>query len=344
MARKTNMLVLGAWCALLVASTAPCLAQRQPHTFFRDTIKFTDAEISKIDQGQVVTKKIDDENKYGLLVVGAVYINATIDEFAEVFRDFESLEKERVYQIVKGFGNPPKLSDFDRLALTNKDIDELEDCKPGDCEIQIRDFDAIKDIDWKSNDRYDNINRMVRKRVFDGMELYGEGGLKSLGSYRDRKKPLNLYEATKAMLDRSSLVPRDRAPEIYDHLIDYPASKKEGAEDIFYWEKIDFGQEPTFRVNHATLFPGGAGAVKYVAVIKQLFSSRYMRVAAQLFYCVPDTQNPNRPGFYLIEVNDSQLPDFGGFKLAIVKRIAGSTATEATTDALTIYHRKLSSR
>jgi hypothetical protein len=113
-----------------------------------------------------------------------------------------------------------------------------------------------------------------------------------------------------------------------------------GAEDIFYWEDIDFGQGPVIRVNHVSLFPKGFGAVKFVAANKQLFSSKYIRVALQMFYCVPDTQDPKKPGFYLIEMNDSRLPDFGGIKLSIVRRIAGSTSVAGTRDTLGIFQRR----
>ena len=120
---------------------------------------------------------------------------------------------------------------------------------------------------------------------------------------------------TKNMIDSSYYLPPDRAGGIYRHVIDYPNGKLAGAEDYFYWEKINFGQEPTARINHVTIFPNGYGFVKLLIVNKQLYASRYIRVALQMFYCIPDSENPSKPGFYLLEVNDSRLPDFGGLKL-----------------------------
>jgi hypothetical protein len=60
-----------------------------------------------------------------------------------------------------------------------------------------------------------------------------------------------------------------------------------------------------------------------------------------MFYCVPDTQNPNKPGFFLIEMNDSQMPDFGGLKLSIVRKVATGKAVEGTTNTLALYKRVL---
>jgi hypothetical protein len=181
----------------------------------------------------------------------------------------------------------------------------------------------------------------MRERLYQGMTQYLSGGLKALGSYRDRSKPLNLYQATKEMVDSSYYLPQDRAGGIYRHVTEYPAGKLAGAEDVFYWEKIDFGQEPTVRLNHVSIFPGGAGVVKLVVANKQLYASRYMRVALQLFYCVPDTANPNKPGFYLVEMNDSRLPDFGSLKLAVVRSVATGKAVEGTRDTLEIYQKRL---
>ena len=320
--------------------------QAQPRTFFKDRIRLADAEIQKIQQGQVVTKVLESgDTKYGMLVFGAVYVNAPVSRFASIVKDFPALLQNKVYLKVQEFsliGAPPKPADFAALTLEKKDIDELQTCKPGDCDIQIINVEDLqKRVDWKSPNRYEQANQIVREKLLQGMITYEKEGLKGLGSYKDRKQPMSLYEATKKMLEESYHLPKDKAASIYNHVTEYPQGKMAGAEDHFYWEKIDFGQEPTIRVNHVTMFPQGAGAVKFLAVNKQLYASRYMRVAVQTFYCVPDTEKSDA-GFYLIEMNDSRLPDFGGIKLGIVRKVATGKATDATRDALQMYQRMLS--
>lgn len=46
-------------------------------------------------------------------------------------------------------------------------------------------------------------------------------------------------------------------------------------------------------------------------------------------------------GFYLIEMNDSRLPDFGGIKLGIVKKVETGKGVESTQDILNLYHKRL---
>jgi len=338
--------ILGITALVVGVGTTLVCGQPQPRTFFKERVKLSDSEIQTIEQGQVVTKVLESGDlKYGMLVFGAVYVNAPVQQFAKAVRDVNQLTKNKVYLAVQTFspnGAAPKVSDFDHLELERKDVDQLEHCKPGDCDIQIiRVEDLQKQVDWKSKDKYNQVNMVVRQRVCDGMALYMKGGLKAIGAYRDRTKPLNLSEATQSMIDLSYYLPKDKAGGVYRHVVDYPEGKLAGAEDIFYWEKIDFGQEPTIRVNHVTVFPQGVGAVKLLVSNKQLYASRYMRVALQMFYCVPDTQNPNKPGFFLIEMNDSRLPDFGGIKLGVVRKIATGKAVDGTRDTLQMYQRRL---
>jgi hypothetical protein len=334
------------WVAVLSLAVAmPVYAQRQPHMFLKNNIKLTDAEIQKIGQGQVVTKVLESADKNGMLVFGAVYVNGSIQKFAEVYRDVQKLQGEKVYLAVQEFsksGTPVKLSDFDRLELDKADIDALQHCKPGDCDLQI--FSQIEEtqklVDWKSPDKYTKVNQVVRRRFFDEMSRYQKGGLKEFGSYRDRGTPFSLYQSMKDMVDHAYYLPKDKALDIYGHVVEYPQAKMKGAEDIFYWEKIDFGQGPVIRVNHVSLFPAGFGAAKLIGANKQLFASKYMRAALQMYYCVPDTQAPNKPGFYLITMSDSRLPDFGGLKLSIVRKIATSSAVAGARDTLQIYQRR----
>jgi hypothetical protein len=331
-----------------LGATVAC-AQRQPETFFKNRIGLSDSDIQKMDQGQVVTKVLESgDKKYGILVFGGVYINTTIEHFAESYRDVKKLLEDKVYLDVQAFnevGSPPKLSDFDRLALGRKDIDAMQKCKPNDCDLQVFDVMAFqKQINWNASDKYDQVNKLFRQRVYDGVTKYIAGGLRAFGSYTDRDKPFNLYQNMQSMLDSSYYLPKDKSGGIYQHVLDYPDGKLPGALDFFYWEDIDFGQGPTIRVNRVSMFPKGVGVIKYVVTNEQLYASRYIRIALQVFYCVPDTQNPGKPGFYLIEMNDSRLPDFGGIKLGVVRKIATGKGVQSTQDILSLYNKRLSGK
>jgi hypothetical protein len=338
------VLILG-----LVFGASVVCAQRQPETFFKNRIGLSNSDIQKMDQGQVVTKVLESgDKKYGILVFGGVYVNTSIEKFAASYRDVKGLLEDKVYLAVQAFnevGSPPKLSDFDRLSFSRKDIDAIQKCKPNDCDLQVFDVTAFqKQINWNAPDKYDQVNKVFRQRVYDGVTKYISGGLKAFGSYTDRDKPFNLYQNMQSMLDTSYYLPKDKSGGIYQHVLEYPEGTLPGALDFFYWENIDFGQGPTIRVNRVSMFPKGVGVVKYVVTNEQLYASRYIRLALQVFYCVPDTQNPGKPGFYLIEMNDSRMPDYGGIKLSIVRKVATEKGVQSTQDILTLYNKRLSGK
>ena len=186
-------------CLVLWLSPALIRGQPQPRTFFKNHIKLEDCEVQQIEQGQVVTKVLESADKtHGLLVFGAVYIDAPVARFATAVRDIQGLLQNKIYLAVQEFspnGAPPKLSDFDRIALERKDVDELRTCKPGNCNVRVINVtDLQKRVDWESKDRDDQVNRLVRQNIYDGMTTYLKNGLKGLGRYRDRRQPLHLYE------------------------------------------------------------------------------------------------------------------------------------------------------
>lgn len=344
----SSVLQAGIFASAIFLGAADVCAQRQPEVFFKDKIELSDKEIQKMDQGRVVTKVLASaDKKYGVLVFGGVYINATIEQFAASYRDVKTLLEDRVYLDVHEFdaAGPTALSDFDHLSFDHKDIDALQKCKPHHCDLQVFDVDPFKNqINWNSNEKYEQFNKLARKRIYEGMKRYMSGGLRALGSYTDRENPFNLYENMKSMLDASYYLPPDKAGSIYQHVLDYPDRKVPGAIDFFYWEDIDFGEGPTIRVNHVSMFPEGVGVAKYVVTNQQLYASRFIRIALQVFYCVPDTLNPNKAGFYLIEMNDSRIPDFGGLKLSVVRKIAIEKGVGSTRDILTLYLRRLTGK
>jgi len=335
-----GVLVLGLCFGAPVAHS-----QRQPETFFKTRIGLSGSDIQKMEQGHVVTKVLESaDKKYGVLVFGGVYINASMEQFATSYRDVKTLLEDKVYRDVEELNaaGPPALSDFDRLSFDRKDIDTIQNCKPRRCDLQVFDVTSFqKQINWNSKDRYDQFNKFARRRICEGLSKYMSGGLKALGSYTDHEKPFNLYENMKSMLDASYYLPRDESGGIYQHVLDYPEGKVSGAIDFFYWEDIDFGEGPTIRVNRVSMFPGGIGDAKYVITNEQLYASRFIRIALQVFYCVPDTQNSGKPGFYLIEMNDSRVPDFGRLKLSVVRKIATAKGVAFTRDILSLYFKRL---
>src|SRR5581483_11582337 len=110
----------------------------------------------------VVTNVLESgDAKYGMLVFGAVYVNAPVDRFAAVVKDFPALLQNKVYLRVQEFsaaGAPPKPADFAALTLEKNDGDQLQSGKPGDCDAQIINVEDLQQRgEWKSPKRYEQV-------------------------------------------------------------------------------------------------------------------------------------------------------------------------------------------
>ncbi len=110
--RKNSLLVFLLWTAPVGAGAQ----EREPHTFLKTFIGFTDSDLRDLEQGKVVTKALETPVKQEVAIFGAVWINGEIDDFVKKQVDIENFEKG------KGVVNTKKLSDspFSRDRIRRK--------------------------------------------------------------------------------------------------------------------------------------------------------------------------------------------------------------------------------
>ena len=340
---KDTRVLLVSFVLILVVTMIAAVRDkpRDIDEFLMNYIELSEEEIKNINEGRAFAKLLDTGQKPEVVIFGGVYIDAPIEAYLKVYRNVKALEKEKAYSAVGEFSTPPRLTDLDRLKLPREDIDSLEDCKIGDCEIQAvaTDIETLqKTVDWKSENRHDQVNALVRKELYEGLLEYQKGGLKALGSYRDKNYELNMYEALQALLHRKELFPV-HAPDFYNYLLNYPEVKLDGSEGFFYWEEVNFGLKPTIRVNHVTIYEAEKSPDRHVLIAsEQLYSSHYFQVAIEISFCV---QAADKPGFHLLTLKGSRQDGLTGFKGSIVRKISTGRARESMENALQFVKARL---
>jgi hypothetical protein len=162
--------------------TGPQLTQgqpsaREPHTFLRTHIGFTDAQIRNLEQGKVLTKILETSVKNEVAVFGAVWMDASINEFLRRYRDIENFEKGPGILNTKKINASPRLEDFVDLTFPEEDLDALPECEVGDCEVKVDEPALLrlqKEIDWSAEDAHDRATAQRRSR--SALEKYLEMG------------------------------------------------------------------------------------------------------------------------------------------------------------------------
>jgi hypothetical protein len=335
-----TILQIGALFALFSGTATPCFSQTNPalQTYFKDYIGLSDDQIAAIRNGQAVSKNLHSRTADEIFVFGAVYINGVPESYLKFSRDFERLRNLSGYLAIQEFSNPPQLSDLKDLAFDAEDIKELKNWKPGDCKIRMptSSIDELHQlVDFSAPGAEEKVEQHLQKTVLERLLAYQREGNQALGVYNDKRNPTEVPEQFKYMLSYSKALPK-YLPDFYNYLLVYPKERPANVEDTFSWAKVKFGLKPTLRLVHVlTLHGNSATEPAYTIAEKQLYSSHYFQTALDLTFCVPETGDPNKPGFYLIKTIGSEQAGLTGFKGSIVRKVAVDRSASSLQKALT---------
>jgi hypothetical protein len=307
---------------------------RQPHTFLKEHVGFTDAEFRQLEQGKVVAKVLETDEETEVAVFGIVWVEAPIDSFVRWQRDIEHFESGDAVKAIKKISNPPQLSDFDKLTFPAEDLDAIQKCKIGDCEVKVGAEGMTRlqtEVDWDAPDAHAQAHRLIRQMVLEYTKAYMRDGDESLGVQRDKKRPTFLEKEFDGLLANSPYLVQ-YIPEFHRYLDEYPHAELPGAEDYLYWSKVQFGLRPTVRLNHVVIYPLETGTV--VIGSKMLYASHYFHTALELKFLAKDSARPEAKGFYLVILNRSRSDGLTGLFGGIVRSKAQSEARKGTASAL----------
>jgi hypothetical protein len=316
----------------------------EPHRFFREYVGLNDQQIATIRSGKALARVLESRTPDEVFVFGAVYLESTPEKYVKLASNIDSLRKLPNYLAIQEFTDPPQLSDLDGFTLDEQDIQELTKCKPGHCEVQLP-SEAIEafqqSVDWSSPDAAEQVNRSARNMTLEAITRYQQGGNAALGTYRDKAHPSVVADTFRSLLSRSKALPV-YLPELNHYLLDYPNAPSEHIQSKFYWEKVNFGLKPTVRVVQAIVYRGaGAARPAYAIAVKQLYASHYFETALDLTFCVPDPENRERAGFYLITVKGSQQAGLTGLKGSLVRKVAVDKTRSSLERALATIKQRL---
>jgi hypothetical protein len=307
-------------------------------TYFQQNIGLTQEQIAAVRKGQPVVKTLPSRTPAEVFLFGAVFIHAAPESYLRFALDFDRLRKLPNYLALGVFSNPPQLSDLKRFAFDSDDVQSLKNCKPGDCLIQMPTSsveELHQSVSWSAANVNDQVNQLLQKTALQRLLAYQRDGNKALGVYNDKSNPTEVPQQFAYMLSYDKALP-EHLPDFYDYLLAYPNAKPANVEDTFYWAKVKFGLKPTLRVVQVVTMHGKPGdPIAYAIAEKQLYSSHYFETALDLSFCVPGSDDPKQPGFYLIMAMGSEQTGLTGAKGSIVRKAAVGRSVSNLKEALT---------
>jgi hypothetical protein len=316
----------------------------EPHKFFREFVGLNEEQIAAIRSGKAVAKVIESPTPDEVYVFGSVYAKATPESYLRLASDMDALRKLPSYLAIQRFSDPPQLSDLEGFTLEEQDITELKNCKTGHCQVQLP-TEAIEEfqqsINWSAPDFVGRVNRLAQRLALQALMEYMQGGNTALGAYRDKKHPAAVAETFASLVGRFEALPV-YLPELNEYLLEYPKAKSDSVQAAFYWEKVNFGLKPTFRIVQKIVYRGAIGKeAAYAVAEKQVYASHYFQTALDLTVCVKDAQ---RPGFYIITVKGSKQAGLTGLKGSIVRKVAVDKTRSSLERVLVTIKQELESQ
>jgi hypothetical protein len=328
---------------LLMAPVIEAQGTDEPYRFFREFVGLSEDQIGAIRSGKPVAKVIDSRTPDEVFVFGSVYVEASPEKYLELASNVDALRKLPGYLAIQSFSDPPQLSDLEGFTLERQDIDELKNCRVGHCEVQLptEAMEGFKQsIDWSAPDVANRANHLARQMALQALLNYMNGGNTALGVYRDKNHPAAVAETFEALITRLSALPV-YLPELNEYLLEYPKAKSDKVQAGFYWEEVNFGLKPTFRIVQRVVYRGASPSdPAYALAEKQIYASHYFETALDLTVCVKDAQ---RPGFYIITVKGSKQAGLTGLKGSIVRKVAVDKARSSLGRVLITIKQRLES-
>jgi len=333
---------------MLMVAVSPLMgfSQTKPEveTFFEQKIGLSQDQVTAIRNGQPVAKALPSRTPDEVFLFGAVYIHAAPESYIKFARDFDRLRKLPDYLALGVFSNPPQLSDLNGFSFDSDDIKELQNCKPGDCQIQMpaSSIEQLnQSINWSAPDADEQVNQLLRKTALDRLIAYQREGNQVLGIYNDKPDAVNVAQQFAYMLSYSKVLPQ-RVPDFYQYLLSYPNGKPANVEDTFYWARVKFGLKPTLRVVQVVTMRGGpTDQIACGIAEKQLYASHYFETALDLSFCIRGDDNSTQPGFYLIMFMGSEQAGLTGAKGSIVRKVAVGRSVSNLQGALSTVRNTL---
>jgi hypothetical protein len=308
----------------------------QPRTFLAKQIGLSDDEIERAAQGDVVTKELDTPVRDEMALFGIARIETPIDFYLKQFEDIETFERGDAVKAIKKLSEPPQLSDFDQLSLSDDDLKEIPGCHPGHCSIKIDEqtLERLqKEVDWSAPDAHDKANALIREIMLAQAQAYLRDGNSALPTYIDSKEPTSVARESSGLLEDSPYLP-EYVPQLSAYLAGFPQVELQGATGFLYWSTNDIGLKPLTVLTQVVIYPWEEGNITDAVIAgKQLYADHYFHAALELRFLIRDSSRPDATGFYLITLDRSRSDGLTGLKGGLI----GGTLRRRSREALQSY-------
>jgi hypothetical protein len=310
----------------------------------------SDANVAKVRAGSPVVEVLPARDR-DLAVVGIVKVAIDSRRFLDWVRQVERLQQSTYIPLSRRFSNPPTIDDVRELALDDQDLDDLRECRPGDCGVklsapeivEIRQVIAAAGAGWR-----EAAQSAFRRLIVNRARAYLTEGHRGAAPYYDHKAPVSPgeeFEKLSESMDYALVTPAGMGT----YLRSFPRVNGTGIESFLYWSKETLGSgKPIIAITHVSLFPPGTpGRAELLAAnptdaatvaFKQVYATHYTTASLSVTRLTPAVGSAPR---YLAYTRRSRTDVLGGTLGGIIRRLIERRIRSEAPAALDGLRRRL---
>jgi len=337
--------------ALLMSSSLS--AQQRPRAldaFLIETVGLDRSQLTALSRGEVVAKVLPTADDRDVSVLGVVHVSASRTAFAQRQRDFPNALRAPTRTRAMVFSWPPRQADVAAIEVSSRDVDELRDCRPNDCNIKLpaTDMDRLHaTIDWRAPDARERVTAYVRQRLLEYVASYRERGNAAMVVYGD-EGGVRSSDALAGMLADSTYV-FSRVPSLGAHLQRYPADTLPGAAEVIFWSLDNLPHvRQVLRITHETVYSPPELPGTTVVAAKQIYADHYFEAGLELLTAIDDaatTDGQSSSGFTLLAVRHYRFDHLpSGGLLNLRGRVVGGLRDNVRADLVRLKQESESSK
>jgi hypothetical protein len=319
---------------LLLSPPVTARGGRDPaREFLAGTLRLTPAELARLDRGTVVTRYLDPTDKREVAVQGVVRIGIPPAVYLERLRDIVSFKRHEAVLEIGVFGDIPSPGDMAGLTLDRGDLRDLRACRVGDCDWKLPGSTIRrlqKEVPWGTAEGEARAHAIIREELTALVAAYRRDGDRAAMRYDSGRRPVDLAEEFRALLDSDSVL--DAFPGIVRYVREYPRGRDEGIHDLIYWSREKAGPSAVVSMTHMIFAPAeGLSGASHVVMSRQIYGSRYFDASMGLTIALPDGAGD---ASFVAYVNRSRVDVFGGLLGGIVRRTVRSRVRTGMSESL----------
>jgi hypothetical protein len=324
------MIILPLLCAALQAAQAP--APPSLTRFLQQSIGFDQVQLAAMQRGEAVVKVLDARDRRDVVVFGLATAAVSRATFASRMRDFPQSLKAPTRTQLGIFSTPAGAADVAGFTLARRDVEEMKDCKPGDCVVKLpaADMRRIRErTNWSAPDLQAQLSAFARLRMVEYVRDYRARGDSAMAIYDDRAtRNIRSSEAFAAQVAESPYMYR-HIPSLAGYLATYPRGTLPGAAEAIYWSEDALPRlRPILSITHLVVYdpPELPGAT--IVAAKQIYANHYFETALDV------TAALDRPagGSYILVLRRYRFDNLPGGILNIRGKAIGALRDQLLAD------------